>query len=172
MPDRDDISQPPAADTSGYPSYAGDTTMVDSQPQTTTDLDVASGDELARYTGGVAPVDVLDDPNLAADFYTATDAGGYATTGDYRPVMVSGIAVTGPCYLAGYNFIDTTTGATAFLVIIHDGLDAAAPPVAYVNLSNPQSWPNLPLRLRFGCYIEFVSGTPRGHIYTVGSRAK
>lgn len=169
MPDRNDPAQPPTGDVAQYEPTQPNTDMFDSQAQNSPSGNAATGDELAGYYGPDFPIDPLNEKPGETYVQYVTTTTEY---GDYRPAGIAGQIANAGIQLAGWNFIDLTTGATPFTVTLRDGTDNSAPAIAVINLSNASQW-LLPggIRTRFGLYVDFTAGTPTGTVYTRSVRA-
>lgn len=167
MPDRNDASQSLTVAT--YAPYPPNTDATDSVLDLYPDDNFLTGDQLAAYTNGDVPGSHLDNQpgNTFTKYVTTTTEAA-----DYRLVLGTGALSSGPILIAGYNFIDVTNGATAFLVRLRDGIDAGAPIIGYVTLNSATLWTNgSGIRTRFGLFVEIVTGNPQGVIYTTTVRA-
>lgn len=170
MPDRTDLSQPPAGYTAADDATQPGTEIVNSQLQNNPSGNAATGDELAAFAGPDLVPDLVDHmPGRTYTQYVDTTTEG----GDYRPLpTVNGLVASSGVYLAGWNIIETTTGAAPFTVRLRDGLDIGAPVFATINQTNGSRW-LMPggIRTRFGLFVEIVAGSVEGNLYTRTVRA-
>jgi len=165
MTDRIDPSQyPNYQDIDGSGVYDNlVTTMDDNSTYPEDSLDTPESVEFNDYKG---PLDIADVLRLYPElFQTRGDKTVKETR--YRAVS-NGINVTGKNYLLGFAVRDTGNGSVFRL---RDGMDVTAPIVIPVTLAAGESRSDyLPfnggIRFRNGIYVEIVSGSIEGSLFT------
>lgn len=157
MPDRNDKSQPDSGYSAAFPDWEPPTSTVQDTQTLTSAHGYATGDELARYLGTTEGHDGLADRPGDTFAQYVTTVTEYA---EWREVNRNGVILTMPAQLAGWNFIELSTGLAVFRINLRDGLDVSAPIVASITNTNNVFFPPIPIRLRYGLYAELVNAAP------------
>lgn len=126
-----------------------------------------------KYMDALQNVGALDDYlNRRAGEYRTNKPSLSYTVAVCRPIGGgSGVLLTAPGLLAGWNFVETA-GASA-KIRIRSGMDNNQPVVLVVTLGANEStrdFPPLPIEYKAGLYLELVSGAIEGAIYTQETR--
>ena len=172
MADRSDPSQyvftgGPADGIAALPS----TDMTNDQLQKAPGADYAEGPEMLEMIG---QPDFGDVPDLIHEhpgrFYTQAPQKT-RIIGNYRPISpFGGRLIPGDGLIAGFNFHETSGTNPAFIKI-HDGGDENAPTMLYISLAPGESTRDwyFPggLKFRYGVYVEIVTGTIEGVMYSM-----
>lgn len=151
-----------------------DDSMTTNQVQSAPEGDYATDGELEKFIGVPEPDPSWMDEN-PGDFVTATDKYGYSDTNNYRPFAGSGLSnAPAPGSLGGINIRETAGGAPV-IVRIRDGIDVGAQYLVSIAVpagTSKEVQFTVPIRYRFGLYVEVVSGSCEGTLYIRQSRAK
>lgn len=169
MADRNDPSQyPDDHDYSDNPAYSG---MGD---QTTFPVNqgMQETQESANFLN-FTEKNVPDIMRLFPELFQTQGAGKSVKETRYRQIA-PGISVTGVNFLLGLA-VRETTGAVPAKFNIRDGMDVSGPIVLPINLAANESRSDyLPfaggIRFERGIYIEVVSGTVEGTLFTEVTR--
>jgi hypothetical protein len=166
MTDRIDPSQyPNYQDIDGSGVYDNlVTTMDDNSTYPEDSLDTPESVEFNDYKG---PLDIADVLRLYPELFQTRGEKLVKET-RYRAVS-NGINVTGKNYLLGFAVRETAGASAVFR--LRDGMDSSSPIVIPVALAANESRSDyLPfnggIRFRNGIYIEIVSGSVEGTLFT------
>lgn len=164
MSDRVDPSQYiPETDFQDVEAFGGNSTMTDYDVHEAS-LDTQESADFNDYRG---PLDIPDILRSFPELFL-TQGGKLVKETRYR-ALGNGINVTGKNYLLGFAVRETAGAAAVFR--LRDGMDASAPIVLPVALAAGESRSDyLPfsggIRFRQGIYVEIVSGSVEGTLFT------
>ena len=170
MTDRDDPSQYLTDQgNSNDQTFYGDTAIQNHQIQSDPSGVYATPEELVGYEN----VGVQDD-------YLTRSPGKFNTrvTGEYNVAVsrqipgASGAILTAPAHLSGWS-VRETTGVSSALIRFRDGTDAGNPILLDISLAPGESardFLTLPIQATRAVYLELVSGTVTGNLFTVEKR--
>jgi hypothetical protein len=170
MSDRFDPSQYPTAEgDQSAQSFFGDTSMNNHQIQSNPSGVYAEPDEMLSYEN----TGVQDD-------YMTRNPGRFSTkvTGTYNVATsrnlpgASGPILTAPAHVSGWG-VRETSGVSNALIRFRDGADGGSPALITISLAPGESardFLTLPIQATRALYLEIVSGTVEGNLFTVERR--
>jgi hypothetical protein len=170
MTDRNDPSQYPTDQTNDNDlSYYGVSTMDNHQIQSAVEGVYAEPGELTGYHNTGAQDDYL---NQNAGKYKTGVHGQYTVAVSRTLPGATGAIVTAPAHISGWS-VRETTGVTPAVITLRDGLDVGNRAVITISLAPGESardFLTLPIETSRAVFLEIVSGTVDGNLFTVEKR--
>ena len=170
MSDRNDPSQRPTELTEeSTQTFYGDTTMNNHQLQSYPSGVYAEPEELIGYENTGVQDDYLT--RNPGKFNTKVQAEYSVATSRLIP-GASGAILTAPAHLSGWG-VRETSGVSPALIRFRDGTDVGNPSLLTISLAPGESardFLTLPIQATRAIFLEIVSGTVEGNIYTVEKR--
>lgn len=170
MTDRNDPSQYPHgyADDSAQ-TFHGDTTTNNHQIQSDPSGVYAEAKELVGYENtGIQDDHLTRNPGL----YNTKVVGEYAVAVSRIIPGASGAILTAPAHISGWG-VRETSGVSPALIRFRDGTDAGNPVIIDISLAPGESardFLTLPIQTTRAVYLEIVTGTVTGNLFTVEKR--
>jgi hypothetical protein len=148
----------------------GNTTMTDDLVQEHANGTTVKPEDLLGYHNHGAQDDYL---NQRAGMFRTNKPSPKYDVAVSRPVpSASSPLITAPGLLAGWAFRETS-GTAGAVIRLRSGLDVNQPVILAIALAANEStrdFPGLPVELPKGLYLELVSGTIEGNIFTRETR--
>lgn len=170
MSDRNDPSQYPTDQTNDNDaSFFGDTTSNNHQIQRNAEAVYAEPEELTGYHNVGSQDDYL---NQNAGRYNTKVTAEYSVAVARTIPGASGAIVTAPAHISGWS-VRETTGVTPAVITLRDGLDIGNTPVITISLAPGESardFLTLPIETTRAIFLQIVSGSVDGNLYTVEKR--
>ena len=171
MADRDDPTQYPVDETNDHDdTYYGDVTMTDDQIQSSAESTYASGVDLAQYHDYHNMPDKVDIMGEHPRRFRTNKVKELLVYSKYRQLFPGGgMTVPHACLISGLAIYESSGAATA-TIRFRDGGDATSPEIMTINLAANESIRDFlshPIRVTRGIYVEAVSGSFAGTIFTL-----
>jgi hypothetical protein len=170
MTDRNDPSQYDADQgNANDQTFYGDTSMDNHQIQSAAEGVYAEPADLVGYHNVGAQDDYL---NQSAGKFKTGVKGEYTVAVSRSIPGASGAIVTAPAHISGWS-VRETTGVTPAVITFRDGLDVGNKAVITISLAPGESardFLTLPIETTRAIFLEIVSGSVDGNLYTVEKR--
>lgn len=169
MTDRNDPSQYPTATEWEDGTFYGDTTSSNHQLQSRPEGVYAEPEELTGYENtGVQDDHMTRSPKL----YNTKVVGEYSVAVSRQLPGASGAILTAPAHISGWG-VRETTGVSSALIRFRDGTDVGNPSLLEISLAPGESardFLTLPIIATRAVFLEIVTGTVTGNLFTVEKR--